>query len=257
LSTDELTKAQFEQVIEGFLEHFSGDLVPTEILKHVVRHDAAIRTRCEKAERGQDQIDLYRDEFMRIKALNVNGEVNGICDRAVKDIERRVSVISELESTLELLAKANQSYEDIRLNRDNVITQAIARESLLIRKLHEKDRQLGLLEQQLCNFQEEIDSLRGDARRYRWLCDDHSSAQVREKRKDLLKGMSVMSYSAISTDIDAAIEMLEGLQKARNCPKCGSSGRHLHPAMQHEGEVQICRDSWHAEGHVSTNQSGS
>lgn len=205
MSPDELTKAQFEQVIEGFLEHFKGDLVPTEILKHVVRHEAAIRTRCEKAEQGQGQIDLYRDEFMRIKALDVNGEVNGICDRAVKDIERKISVIAELESTVKLLAEANQNYEDMRLNRDNVITQAIARESLLIRKLHEKDRQLAALEQQLCNFQEEIDSLRGDARRYRWLCDDHSSVRTRVRRKELLSRMSVMSYSAMSADIDAAI----------------------------------------------------
>lgn len=202
-------------------------------------------------------IDLYRDEFMRIRALNVNGEVNGICDRAVKDIERNFSVIAELSSTRELLAKQNQYYEDMRESRENVITTAIARERVLVQKMHEKDRQLGSLEQQLCNFQEEIDSLRGDARRFHWLCDDHSSVQVRSKRKDLLKAMSVMSYSAICTDIDAAIKMLDGLQKMRNCPTCDSPARHLHPAMQHEGEVQICRDSWHAEGHVSTNQSGS
>ena len=27
-----------------------------------------------------------------------------------------------------------------------------------------------------------------------------------------------------------------------NCPTCESPGKHLHPAVQHEGEVQICRD---------------
>lgn len=205
MSTKELTKAQFEQVIGVFLEHFDGDPVSTEFIRNVFYHEAALQSRCEKAELALDRVDLYRDEFRRIKALDVNGEVNGICDRAVKDVERRISVIAELESTSEMLAKANQAHKDMQANRDNVIAQAIERESLLIRKLHEKDRQLGVLEQQLCNFQEEIDSLRRDARRYQWLCDDHSSAKMRAKRKELLQRMSVMSYSAISTDIDAAI----------------------------------------------------
>lgn len=31
----------------------------------------------------------------------------------------------------------------------------------------------------------------------------------------------------------------------RNCPTCDSPARHLHPAMQHGGEVQPCRDPWH------------
>lgn len=30
-----------------------------------------------------------------------------------------------------------------------------------------------------------------------------------------------------------------------NCPTCGSSAPHLHPAVQHEGEVQPCRDAFH------------
>lgn len=29
------------------------------------------------------------------------------------------------------------------------------------------------------------------------------------------------------------------------CPNCGSSNPHLHPAVQHEGEVQICQHSFH------------
>lgn len=30
------------------------------------------------------------------------------------------------------------------------------------------------------------------------------------------------------------------------CPTCSSSAPHLHPAVQHEGEVQPCRDRFHA-----------
>lgn len=30
-----------------------------------------------------------------------------------------------------------------------------------------------------------------------------------------------------------------------NCPSCGSPAPHRHPAVQHEGEVQPCRDPFH------------
>ena len=29
------------------------------------------------------------------------------------------------------------------------------------------------------------------------------------------------------------------------CPTCEAPAPHLHPAVQHEGEVQVCRDQWH------------
>jgi hypothetical protein len=31
----------------------------------------------------------------------------------------------------------------------------------------------------------------------------------------------------------------------RNCPSCESPDPVLHPAVQHEGEVQPCSDEWH------------
>lgn len=30
------------------------------------------------------------------------------------------------------------------------------------------------------------------------------------------------------------------------CPTCNSPNPHLHPAVQHEGETQLCLDPWHA-----------
>lgn len=40
------------------------------------------------------------------------------------------------------------------------------------------------------------------------------------------------------------------------CPRCNSPSPELHPAVQHEGEVQICPATWHhiprtaAEAHI-------
>lgn len=32
---------------------------------------------------------------------------------------------------------------------------------------------------------------------------------------------------------------------ADKCPTCHSPAPHLHPAVQHEGEVEICTDDFH------------
>ena len=29
------------------------------------------------------------------------------------------------------------------------------------------------------------------------------------------------------------------------CPRCGSTAPHMHPAVQHEGEVETCTDDFH------------
>jgi hypothetical protein len=34
-------------------------------------------------------------------------------------------------------------------------------------------------------------------------------------------------------------------QKPKRCPRCGSPDPRKHPAMQYEGEVQLCRHPWH------------
>lgn len=46
---------------------------------------------------------------------------------------------------------------------------------------------------------------------------------------------------------EAAVDAAEGTVERREpvCPTCGSPDPARHPAMQHEGEVQPCGDSWH------------
>lgn len=40
--------------------------------------------------------------------------------------------------------------------------------------------------------------------------------------------------------------MTEWERKAKTkCPTCDSPQPELHPAMQHEGEVQVCGNEWH------------
>ena len=34
---------------------------------------------------------------------------------------------------------------------------------------------------------------------------------------------------------------------SKTCPTCESPEPHLHPAVQHEGEVSICPDAWHSQ----------
>ncbi|MBK9497389.1 MAG: hypothetical protein IPO08_23285 [Xanthomonadales bacterium] len=48
-----------------------------------------------------------------------------------------------------------------------------------------------------------------DAKRYRWLTDDHDSRDTRKACHDILARMPVMSYSAASQTIDAAIAAQE------------------------------------------------
>lgn len=44
------------------------------------------------------QVDLMIDEFLRIKAISTDGEIDGLCDRAISRINRRFTVFDSLKS---------------------------------------------------------------------------------------------------------------------------------------------------------------
>lgn len=52
--------------------------------------------------------------------------------------------------------------------------------------------------------------------------------------------LTVQEHRELLKDVDK--RHLWGLAR---CPRCGSPARNLHPAMQHEGEVQMCEHLWH------------
>jgi len=69
------------------------------------------------------------------------------------------------------------------------------------------------LDAEMASFSVQGEEAAGDARdaeRYRWLTEDHADPGVRKHRNDILRRMSVMSHSAASADIDAAIAAQQG-----------------------------------------------
>jgi hypothetical protein len=55
------------------------------------------------------------------------------------------------------------------------------------------------------------------------------------------------------TDLELRVEEFNRAAHVRfeaatkRCPRCDSPAPHLHPAVQHEGEVQPCSDAFHLQ----------
>jgi hypothetical protein len=69
---------------------------------------------------------------------------------------------------------------------------------------------------------------------------DHpdTSLVLRVRTQDLVDKV----YPVISNPEGVGFKAVE---MPANCPTCDSPERRLHPAIQHEGEVQPCTDGWH------------
>lgn len=69
----------------------------------------------------ENKADMWRDEFMRIKALVYNGdstckEIEGICNRALDEIESKISLISQIaisESINTALRSQLEKYKEV------------------------------------------------------------------------------------------------------------------------------------------------
>ena len=61
----------------------------------------------------EDTLDLMCDEFKRIKSCCNNSEVEGLCDRAISEIQRRVPIVTELEQANKRILHLTEGLEHI------------------------------------------------------------------------------------------------------------------------------------------------
>ena len=126
----------------------------------------------------------------------------------------------------------------------------------------------------ISNLRIERDALCAEVERLRERQQEHlrlirtiSTEAIPEGEADELRGQIAALIAEVGTlrsaikewrtgDLypDGAFEVLDCLARAldgeggqQRCPTCASPSPHLHPALQHEGEVQVCRDSWHTK----------
>lgn len=74
------------------------------------------------------------------------------------------------------------------------------------------------------------------------LADTASAAicAIQHRTKDAERTWQVLSAALAKAHQRAMVA-------AERCPRCESPAPNLHPAMQHEGEVQSCPHPWHSE----------
>ena len=82
---------------------------------------------------------------------------------------------------------------------------------------------------------------------------ERAEAMLEALKKALREQLGILVIDS-TTDDDGGemrIELMPVEEKPERCPRCDSPQPHLHPAVQHEGEVQTCPHPFHAGPRVS------
>ncbi len=117
-----------------------------------------------------DQLDLNRDEFLRIKACpGADDEIKQLCDRSQQVIVQRVPVIEQRDNAKIALAAAegifNQIVESLTTERDTLKEQLVhataSRDAEFEAHRHTKG-QVDVLEQQVADLEKDLAAARAD-----------------------------------------------------------------------------------------------
>lgn len=105
----------------------------------------------EKSDRAQGVADMMRDEFLRIKALRASSEIDGICDRAIMEIETCVPIVVRAEKTEQALSEARREVKEMRA----VVNAAKRAERVLIEAIKELRAALAAYRAESCPAKED------------------------------------------------------------------------------------------------------
>ena len=90
------------------------------------------------------------------------------------------------------------------------------------------------------------------AKREAWLAKHKADPVARAKAAERMRGYAKKPELRHKHEARGFPRIYDGTHPDE-CPRCGSPKPELHPALAHEGEVQICAHPWHAsteEGRV-------
>lgn len=132
---------------------------------------------------------------------------------AAADPRRILSLLDENAAQAARIAELERECERLRKEVDKRIKQGQDNHEMLngaLRQNAELRGELSVLRSseahELSKLRAELESCRKDAERYRWLTEDHDDRAKREARREICERLPVMSYSAASDAIDAAMQ---------------------------------------------------
>jgi len=73
-----------------------------------------LRSLVQDLDNDAQSLDLFRDEFLRIKAISDNPEVIGLCERAVSNITQHTPILKQRDTLASALKEAEQERDEAR-----------------------------------------------------------------------------------------------------------------------------------------------